>query len=191
VDRSSETFAYVAFEMQRKVRNGQEKLCPQKSERGSLGRQENRYREEAHRGAWLEKNEEPTVHEVVEGYLMLTNQFVSSRKVRMIVAGIGCALMFAGIATSLHADTDTHTPPALHPSEAVLATNVSCKSGQKKDGTTCVERGSIIHIDAAPAYACMTREGTVGDRRVAGVCADKPELTADSAVNLAVQLSTR
>jgi hypothetical protein len=120
---------------------------------------------------------------------MFTTQFVPSRRVRTIGTGIGCALVFAGLATSLQADT--HTSPALHASPALLATNVSCEIGQEKEGTKCVEPVSIVHIDSAPAFACLTREGTVGDRRVAGVCANKPEVTADSAVNLAVQSSKR
>jgi hypothetical protein len=112
---------------------------------------------------------------------MLTNPFVRSRSVRMIGTGIGCALVFAGISTSLHADT--HTSPA------PLA-GASCGIGQK-DGARCVAPVSIVHIDSAPAFACLTRDGTVSDRRVAAVCATKSEVTADSAVDLAVQPSTR
>jgi hypothetical protein len=120
---------------------------------------------------------------------MFTNQFVRSRKARMIGAGIGCALGFAVMSTSLHADTNRS--PAVHASPAPLATSGSCEIGQKTDGTHCVEPVSIVHIDAAPAFACLTPDGAVGDRRVAGVCTNKPEVTADSAVDLAVQPSTR
>jgi hypothetical protein len=109
--------------------------------------------------------------------------------------GFCCALAFTGIFFILHTDTNQASP-------VPLVTIPLCIPGQKQDGLKCVEPQPVsqpqpvIHIDAAPAFACLTPEGTFGDRLIEGVCADKHVIEADLVVkrgstNPVAQRSTR
>lgn len=98
------------------------------------------------------------------GHLMATN------RLGMAV----CCLASAGTFSTLHTKTGDQLL-------ASPATSVPCIPGQEQNGEQCVASSPMIHIDGAPAFACLTSRGTFGDRLVAGVCADKVVMAADGA----------
>ncbi len=54
-----------------------------------------------------------------------------------------------------------------------FVTHDPCLAGTDHGPTDCLTPVPGIHIDRAPAFACLTPAGTLGDRLVDGVCADK------------------
>ena len=84
---------------------------------------------------------------------------------RLAIA-VGCVLAAAGTFSTIHPSTE----PELLVS---FVTHDPCLPGTDHGPTDCLTPVPGIHIDRAPAFACLTQAGTLGDRLVDGVCADK------------------
>jgi hypothetical protein len=76
-----------------------------------------------------------------------------------------CVLASAGLYSTVHGQAE----PRLVDSTAKPGL---CAAGEKRVGTACVALSSTIHIDASPAFACLTSRGTIGNQLVEGVCRD-------------------
>jgi hypothetical protein len=80
-----------------------------------------------------------------------------------LALAVCCVLAAAGTFSTIHPSTD----PKLLVS---FVTSDPCQPGRDQGATDCLTPLPGIHIDPAPAFACLTSAGTLGDRLVGGVC---------------------